>query len=252
MIARVAEPALVVLGKRRVGLEIGAGQIVQQHVEGDVEQVPPAPYQVIEQSLLVLQQPVVAAVERVAVRQRRVGSQQIRQGAAPIPFAVQAPLRSWCNQPVRDQHQQHMVPACALAARRQPVGPEAIKPQLLPQLHGQPARAPLPGPTQPHLRQLQPYDRGVRQHPVATIFRKQRQGSRSVGALFQDLNRLAPRQFLRGVDLAQIQHVPLQHASAAHALVLDKAPVAVLLAVLLANRGAQKHDGNRLCRESPH
>jgi len=34
--------------------------------------------------------------------------------------------------------------------------------------------------------------------------------------------------------------VPLHHASTAHALALDKAPVAVLLAVLPANRGAQK------------
>src|SRR5204863_6035660 len=46
---------------------------------------------------------------------------------------------------------------------------------------------------------------------------------------------------LRGVDLPQIQHMALNHAAATHALVLDKAPVAVLLAVLLANRRAQKH-----------
>jgi len=43
--------------------------------------------------------------------------------------------------------------------------------------------------------------------------------------------------------------VPLHNAPTAHALILDKAPVAVLLAVLLANRGAQKHDSNRLCAE---
>ena len=40
-------------------------QIVQQHVEAGVEQVPPAPEQVIEQRLLVGKQPVVAGVELV-------------------------------------------------------------------------------------------------------------------------------------------------------------------------------------------
>src|SRR5208282_5383204 len=74
------------------------------------------------------------------------------------------------------------------------------------------------------------------------IFRKQRQGPRSVDAVFQHLNRLAPRQLLRGIDLPEIQHVPLHHATTAHALVLNKAPGAVLLAVLPANLSAQEHD----------
>jgi hypothetical protein len=69
--------------------------------------------------------------------------------------------------------------------------------------------------------------------------------SRSIDAV-QDLDRLAPGQFLRGVDLAEIQHVSLNNTPAADALVLDKAPGAVLLAVLPANLGAQEHDGNRV------
>src|SRR5215471_10049158 len=48
MVARVSVPALVIFWKRRIGFKIGAGQIVEQHVEADVEQIAPASDQVIE------------------------------------------------------------------------------------------------------------------------------------------------------------------------------------------------------------
>ncbi|MDQ3563364.1 MAG: hypothetical protein M3436_04215 [Pseudomonadota bacterium] len=53
---------------------------------------------------------------------------------------------------------------------------------------------------------------------------------------------------LQDVDLPPIKHVPLQHPPIA--LVLNDAPVTVLFAVLLASRGAQKHDGHSLSTES--
>jgi hypothetical protein len=59
-------------------------------------------------------------------------------------------------------------------------------------------------------------------------------------------DRPPPRQFLRIVDLAQVQHVPLHHAPAGDPRVLDNAPVAVLLAILPANFAAQEHDGRQL------
>ena len=65
MVARIAEAPLVAVGKRRLGLEIRAGQIVEQEIEAGVEQVAPAARQMIEQRLFVLQQPVVAAIELV-------------------------------------------------------------------------------------------------------------------------------------------------------------------------------------------
>ena len=55
-----------------------------------------------------------------------------------------------------------------------------------------------------------------------------------------------PRQLLRVVDLAQIQHVPLHHAPPGGPRVLDNAPIAMLLAILPANFAAQEHDGRRL------
>jgi hypothetical protein len=43
---------------------------------------------------------------------------------------------------------------------------------------------------------------------------------------------------LRGVDLAETKNVALTHLAAGNALVFDNAPLAVLLAVLLASRRA--------------
>jgi hypothetical protein len=47
-------------------------------------------------------------------------------------------------------------------------------------------------------------------------------------------------KFLRIVDLAQIQHVPLHHAPAGDAGVFDNAPIAMLLAILPADFAAQE------------
>src|SRR3972149_2706054 len=105
---------------------------------------------------------------------------------------------------------------------------------------------PTAGPLQSQLRKLQAYDRLVRDDPFATILRQQRKRSRRSRALVQPSARAPPCELLRGVNLPQIQHMPLQHAPTAHALVLHHAEIAVLLTVLLASAGAQKHLGTRL------
>jgi hypothetical protein len=46
--------------------------------------------------------------------------------------------------------------------------------------------------------------------------------------------------------LRPIQHVPLHHAPAGDACVLDNAPVAMLLAILAADFAAQEHDGRHI------
>jgi hypothetical protein len=58
--------------------------------------------------------------------------------------------------------------------------------------------------------------------------------------VLQHLDRLTPSQFLRAVDLAEIQNVLLNDTPARDRLVLDDAPVAMFLAVLPANLVAQK------------
>jgi hypothetical protein len=132
------------------------------------------------------------------------------------------------------------------AAHSQPLRPELIELQLAPQHQCQPARAPLPWPTQTQFRQSDADDRSIRQQPLATVFRKQRQCLRPRGAILQNLDRPPPRQFLRIVDLTEIQHMPLYHAPTGDAGVLDNAPIAMLLAILPADFAAQEHDGRQL------
>jgi len=65
-------------------------------------------------------------------------------------------------------------------------------------------------------------------------------------ALLENLDGLAPGLLLAVVDLAQIEHRPLHHSPTAHAPVLDQTVIAVLLAVLLSDCEAQKHNAVRL------
>jgi hypothetical protein len=55
-----------------------------------------------------------------------------------------------------------------------------------------------------------------------------------LGAFIEHLDRLTPRPFLRGIDLAQIQHMPLRDPPIGQASILDDAPVPVHLAIFLA------------------
>ena len=73
LVAAVAKTPLVIVILRRIGLEIGAGQIIEQDLEAQVEQIAPAPDQVIEQRLFVLEQKIVTAIELVGVGQRTIG-----------------------------------------------------------------------------------------------------------------------------------------------------------------------------------
>ena len=77
--------------QRRVALEVGAGQVVQQHVEAGVEQRLPALAQEAEELPTVRQQLVQTAVQHV-VRQSLRCAWQIRQRTVPVPVSVQPPL----------------------------------------------------------------------------------------------------------------------------------------------------------------
>ena len=66
----------------------------------------------------------------------------------------------------------------------------------------------------------------------------------------ENLDRLAPGRRLGRADLTQIQNVELHHAAAVEALVLDDAPVAVRLAILLPQGLPQKHDVANLARQT--
>ena len=247
VIARVAVAPLVALRERWIGLEIGARQIVEKDIELGVEQIPPAARQMIEHRLLVRQEKIVTGVKLVAFGKTKILTQKIGERAPAVPFAMQPPFAARRKQSIGHQHEQHQVKARALAVDGKPRFPEAVELQLLPQALRQPARAPLARPFQAKLGKLHADNRAIRQKSFATVLGKQRQRLRMLAALLEDFNRFAPRPFLAVVDLAQIKHVALHHAPAtADALVLHHAEITVDLAVLLANQGAQKHDGREL------
>ena len=84
LVAAVAVAALVALRHvRGVDLEVGAGQIVEQHVEVDVEQVAPALHQMREQRVLVLQQQVMAGIELVRLGQTEVAPSRSAMALLP-------------------------------------------------------------------------------------------------------------------------------------------------------------------------
>jgi hypothetical protein len=68
------------------------------------------------------------------------------------------------------------------------------------------------------------------------------------GVRVENFDGLAPGRGLGRADLTQIQHVALHHSAALEALVLDDAPIAVRLAVLLSPGLPQKHDPANLAR----
>jgi len=197
-----------------------------------------------------------AAIQSVDLGKSGILAEQISQGAAQKPLAMQAPLASRGRQAIRDQHKQDLAPSRPLAAHSQPLAPELIELQLPPQHQCQPARAPLSRPAQPRLRESDPDDPrvtpgdGVRQQPLAAVFGKQRQRPRAGLAILENLNRPPPRQLLRIVDLAQLQHVALHHAAVGNPRVFNNAPVAMLLAILPANLETQEHDGRELSARS--
>ena len=89
LVATVTMASLAAFWQVRCGdLEVGAGQIVQQHVEVGVEQIAPAPDQMREQRFLVLEQQIVAGIKLVLFRQSEVRTQKIGHRAVAEPLPV--------------------------------------------------------------------------------------------------------------------------------------------------------------------
>jgi hypothetical protein len=73
------------------------------------------------------------------------------------------------------------------------------------------------------------------------IGRKQGQGLRGLPLLIKGFNDPAPGGLLAVVNLAQVEHRPLDHAPLGAAPAFDDAPVAVLLTVFKAPVAFQVH-----------
>ena len=143
------------------------------------------------------------------------------------------------DQPIDDQGFEDVQPIRALARGRQERTPEVVQAELVPKQHRQPACAPLVRAAQSHAAQPDRNHVAWKRRRNA-VFRKQRDLLRP-SAVIEDLDRPDPRRALAVVDLAEIQHVPLNHPPAPNAPVLHHRPTSMLLAVLPPNLAAQKH-----------
>ena len=199
----------------------------------------------IEQGALVFHDLVMALVEPVDLSEREVPAQQVRDGRVIKPMAVQAPLRTGIDQAVKHEGLEHLIPARALAARWQALAPEGIQPELPPQLAAQPARAPLPGSAQRHLREFEAHDGQFIQGELrrSMFFGEEGDLLRSPIILAEEIHGLAPRGFLTPVEFTQVENVPLHDALVTQATVLHDAPVEVLFAIFAPFRTTKEHDG---------
>ena len=107
--------ALVTLRERRIALEVGAGQVVEQHLVGGVEEIAPSIVEVGKQRLLVIEQAVMAAVESILGGQGEITTQEIGQRRVVEPMAMQTPFAARVDEPVGDQDIEDSLPVGALA-----------------------------------------------------------------------------------------------------------------------------------------
>ncbi len=143
LVAAVAEAPQPVRAFGRIAFKVSAGKVVEKDVIRGVEQIRPALLQVGKQIGLVFAELVEAAVERVLGRDRVVLAEQVGHGAVLEPVAVEPPLAARVEQVVANERLEDVEPVGSLAAPRQARRPEAVEPEIAPQLHGQPAAAPL-------------------------------------------------------------------------------------------------------------
>src|ERR1700693_4291220 len=138
---------------------------------------------------------------------------------------MQPPFAARINESIADQGLQNMLPACSLSTVGQTPGPELIESQLLVQFAGQPTGSPLSRPMQFHLFEPDLHAKvggEVRQLPIS---RKQCQRHGPLALLIEDFNCSTPTFVLSVVDLAKIDHLPLDHLATAAASILYHAAV---------------------------
>ena len=192
-----------------------------------------------EEFVLVFQQTVEAAIERIVLRQALVRAQQIGAGGGGEPVAVQAPFAAGRKQPVERQQAQDFLPVRAFAAAAQAGREERIELEVAPELIAQPARAPGAGAGKLELRKLHLHRRRGGQGRRA-VGGKERTLAGLAVVFIEDGNGLLPGGALGIVDLAQVEDVPLHHAPP-DAAALDDRPGAMLLAIFFARAALEKH-----------
>ena len=154
---------------------------------------------------------------------------------------MQAPFAAGIDQPIAHQRLQDVLPAGALARIRQQRRKEPIQFQLLVEMTGEPARAPLARAMQLHRIEPHLHAQALGMIRHCLLGRKQRKLSMSPARFVERFDLATPRFALAIIDLAQIQNRTLHHTTTCTASAFDNAPVTVLLAVLPSPCESQVH-----------
>ena len=126
LVPAVAEPTGIGFVFGHVALEVSGSEIVKQHVKLRAEEIAPAPTQMRKECVLVCEQTIQAAIERVVLRVACVHSKQIGQGRRAEPVPVQPPFAAGREQAVKREHSQHFLPVRAFAAHTQTRGERKV------------------------------------------------------------------------------------------------------------------------------
>ena len=179
-----------------------------------------------------------------------IGAKQITHRALLEPLPVQSPFAARINQPITHQCLQDLPPLASLARIRQARREKLIEPQLRIQVTCQIAGTPLSRSVQLHRIKPHLHAIAVSVDRNRAIGGKQRQLAMPPAVFIKRFDQIAPRLALAIIDLAEIQHLPLNYLAAGAALVLDDIPVAMLFAVFDASIEPQEHE--RIVPCCPH
>jgi hypothetical protein len=154
---------------------------------------------------------------------------------------MQPPFAAGIDQPIAHQRLQDVLPAGALARVRQQRRKEPVQLQLLIEMTGEPARAPLARAMQLHRLKTHLHPISLRVFGNRAIGRKQSELPVPACPFIKGFDLTTPGLMLAVIDLAEIQHLALHHPAAGAALALDNVPIAMLFTVFETSVEAQKH-----------
>ena len=129
---------------RRLALEIGARDVIEQHFVLNREQLAAALRQMRFQRRLVREQMIEAAIEPILVDLLIAKLQQIAKRRAPVPVLGNVQFARRLAEPRRHQHRRHLRPGDAFLAGRQQSLAQLLKPHAAPQRQRQIHIAELP------------------------------------------------------------------------------------------------------------
>lgn len=187
----------------------------------------------IEERRFVRHEPVMAFVEAMNFRQRKISAEQVRDGRVVKLMPVQPPLAPRIDEAIEHEGLEDLIPARAPAVGRKLVAPKLAEAELFPELAAQPAGAPLARTTQGHRREPHAHDgklldaHGRRGEFVG----KERDLLRRVVILAEEFDGLAAGGFLHAVEFAKVEDVALDHALVGQAAIFDDTPIEMLLAI---------------------